>query len=260
MRRLILLLLLSGVLVAQGSDRGKSLFEQALNSFTGSGPSRSPLTAVDQLQQSADLGYVPAQTALGTLYDRGHIVSREPQHADDLYVKAARQGDRLAGWLVGRLTIRGDISPSSGDHDQLLRASSESGDAFGEYLLGLRLKDRDPSAAFEVFHQAAEQGLPYAAYETGIALRNGRGTNLNKLEAYQWLLVSMQEGVSEAVIPVSELESEFGSKQTEAAKDLARELRDRTLRAKHANGCTGWDGELDRIPTPPPLETQHYCR
>jgi TPR repeat protein len=123
------------------------------------------------------------------------------------------------------------------------------------------LKDRDDaSAAFQFFHQAAEQGLPYAAYETGIALRNGRGTNLNKLEAYQWLLASMQEGVSEAVIPVSELESELGSKQTEVAKNLSRDLKDRTLRVKHAIGCTGWDGELYRIPTPPPLETQRYCR
>jgi hypothetical protein len=80
------------------------------------------------------------------------------------------------------------------------------------------------------------------------------------LEAYQWLLVSMQQGVSEAVIPVSELESELGSTQTEIGKNLARDLKDRTLRTKHANGCTGWDGELDRIPTPPPLETQRYCR
>ena len=261
MRRSLSLLMLSAVLVAQEANRGKDLYDQALNSFTGSGPSRNPLTAVDQLQQSSDLGYVPAQTALGTLYDRGLVVTRDPQRADDLYVKAARRGDRLAGWLVGRLTVRGDISPTSGDHDQLLRTSAESGDAFGEYLLGLRLKDRDDaSAAFQFFHQAAEQGLPYAAYETGIALRNGRGTNLNKLEAYQWLLASMQQGVSEAVIPVSELESELGSKQTEVAKNLARDLKDRTLRVKHANGCTGWDGELDRIPTPPPLETQRYCR
>src|SRR3954469_21040281 len=207
MRRLMSLFLFSAIVVAQESDRSKDLYDQALNSFTGSGPSRNPLAAVDQLQQSADLGYVPAQTALGTLYDRGSIVARDPQHADDLYVKAARQGDRLAGWLIGRLTIRGDISPSSGDHDRLLRDSAEAGNAFGEYLLGLRLKDRDDSAAaFQFFHQAAEQGLPYAAYETGIALRNGRGTKLDKLEAYQWLLVSMQDGVSEAVIPVSELE------------------------------------------------------
>jgi hypothetical protein len=55
------------------------------------------------------------------------------------------------------------------------------------------------------------------------------------------------------------IEGVLGSTETEKVKSEARELKDRTRRAAVAGGCTGWSGELDRTPTPPPLDLQRYC-
>jgi hypothetical protein len=44
------------------------------------------------------------------------------------------------------------------------------------------------------------------------------------------------------------------------AKTKARELENTVSRAVNAGGCTGWDGERDEFPSPPPPNLQRFCR
>jgi hypothetical protein len=73
------------------------------------------------------------------------------------------------------------------------------------------------------------------------------------------MLISLQGGVHEATDPLASLEADLGSTNVEKAKSAARDMSGRFLRSKAAHGCTGWDGELSSVPSPPPLELQRFC-
>src|SRR5271169_240429 len=109
MRRTILsaILALCSAMAAAQSSSPDALYERGMDAITGIGPSRNDTLGIDYFRRSSDLGYGPAQIALGYYYENGILIERDPGHALDLYKKAAQQGDPLAGWLAGRLYFIG---------------------------------------------------------------------------------------------------------------------------------------------------------
>jgi len=91
-------------------------------------------------------------------------------------------------------------------------------------------------------------------------LKDGKGVDADKAQAYTWLLVSYDAGNLKAGNDLPALEAALGSTQADAAKAKARELEQTVTRAVVARGCTGWPGELDAVPTPPPPDIQRFCR
>ncbi len=239
------------------------LYERGMNALTGTGPSHNDQTALDLLRRSADLGYAPAQTALGYFYDTGSLVSSQPGLAADLYRKAAQQDDRLGDWLLGRLyltgagLVRDDMLAA-----KTLQKAADQGDPFGQYLLGtVRLQRSEYAEAAKWFQKAAEQGLPQAQQQLGMLLRQGQvGISQDKFEAYVWLLISYDTGNRTAGGDLALLEADLGSTKVEEAKSKARDMEQTVSRVINARGCTGWPGEFDSIPAPPPPDIQRYCR
>ena len=138
---LLICLLLSRAAFTQTSTLGLNapqLFEKGMNSLMGVGVSRNDLNAVDYLRRSAELGYPPAQVALGYFYDTGSVVSQDSGQAADWYKKAAKQDDRLADWLLGRLYYNGNGIPRDlNAAESWLQKAANQGDPFGQQLLGL---------------------------------------------------------------------------------------------------------------------------
>jgi TPR repeat protein len=69
---LLVFVSLAGALFAQTTS-GLSpvqLYEKGMNALTGSGVSRSDLNARDYIRRSAELGYAPAQVAVGYFFVR----------------------------------------------------------------------------------------------------------------------------------------------------------------------------------------------
>ena len=165
------------------------LYEKGMNSLLGAGISRNDVNAVDYFRRSAELGYPQAQVVLGYLYETGSVVTQDSQQAADWYKKAARQDDRLADWLLGRLYYTGSGVPRDLNvAESWLQKSANQGDPFGQYLLGLiRLERNDYTKAADWFRKAATQGLPHAQQHLGELLKQGRGVNEDKFEAYVWL-------------------------------------------------------------------------
>ena len=257
MRVLLLVLSLVASSLAQGD--AKSLYNQAMNKLSGVGPTRNDLTGVDLMTRSADQGYEPAQVALGTLYEGGSFVASNPGKAAEYYRKAADQGSDLARYLLGRLYYVGLLSGGRREGEKWLQQASNGGNPFAAYLLGLSVYDRDPALGIAQFRLAADKGLPYAQYRLGKALLSGRVPPVEKREAYLWLFVAYDAGVSEAATDMSILEGDLGSTATEAAKTEARDMEQRVRRAANARQCTGWQGELSPLPTPPPIDILRYC-
>jgi len=262
---LLLCLLLSPVAFTQTPTLGLSapqLYEKGMNNLMGMGISRSDLNAVDYLRRSAELGYPPAQVALGYLYDTGSVVSQDSGQAADWYKKAAKQDDRLADWLLGRLYYTGNGIPRDlSAAESWLQKAASLGDPFGQYLLGLiKLERNDYPRAAEWFRNAAMQGLPQAQAQLGELFKRGRGVTEDKFEAYVWLLVSFDAGSHTVAPDLAALEGELGANRVDEAKSKARDLEQTSSRAVVSRGCSGWPGEFNLVPTPPPPDIQRFCR
>ena len=236
------------------------LYEKGMNSLLGAGISRNNLNAVDYFRRSAELGYPQAQVALGYFYDTGSVVAQDSKQAADWYKKAARQDDRLADWLLGRLYYTGRVPRDLNAAESWLQKSANQGDPFGQYLLGLiRLERNDYPKAADWFRKAAMQGLPQAQQHLGELLKQGQGVNEDKFEAYVWLLVSFDAGNQTVATELAALEANLGSKRVDEAKTKAQDLEQMVMRAVVSRGCE-YVGALDPVPTPPPPDVQRFCR
>ncbi len=258
---LLVVVSIPGAVVAQQpSQPAVDLYERAMNLLIGSGINRNDLQAMDLLRRSAELGYAPAQDAIGYAYDLGTLVPADPQQAASWYLKSAEQGDRLAQWSLGRLYMRGDRIPADLQKaESWLSRAAEQGDAFGQYLLGRLREDRQEyDAAESAFTKAAQQGLPQA--QRHLALRLISSQHPDKYHAYIWLLLSFEAGAGGVGPTLSRLEGDLGSNEVERAKQEARKLQQTVSRSVNARGCTGWNRELDDMPSPPPILLQRFCR
>ncbi len=262
--RLFSVLLLAGLAAAQENKiDAPRLYETGMNALTGVGPSHNNQTALESLRRSADLGYPAAQVALGYIYETASAgVAQDAGQAIEWYKKATRQDDNVGEWLLGRAYLTGVGIPRDLDlAAAALKKSASHNDPFGEYLLGTVLleKSQYPQAA-EMFRKAAMQGLPQAQQQLGMMLKDGRGVSPDKFEAYVWLLLSARAGNNTVGGDLGLLESDLGSNQTEQAKTKARDLEISVARVVVARGCTGWSGEFNPMPTPPPPDIQNFCR
>jgi TPR repeat protein len=238
------------------------LFENAMNALVGSSDTRSGPNAIEYFRRSAEMGYAPAQVVLGYLYETGRILTPDPREAFDWYQKAALQDDPLAQWLAARMIYAGlmpgrDLNQAS----DFLQSSAKHGNPFGEYLLGkIKLERQDYSNAAEWFRKAAEQGLPQAQEQLAALLKKGQGIGEDKFAAYVWMLISTDAGNRRGAKELQSLEPDLGTNQVEQAKAKAREMEGSVNRSLSAHGCTGWPGEFDVIPAPPPPDLQRFCR
>jgi TPR repeat protein len=264
MRRTILLSILvfaSTIALAQ-STSPEALFDRGMDAITGVGPSQNTSAGIDLFRRSSDLGYGPAQVALGYYYETGTFLARDPGQAVELYRKAAQQGDPLAGWLAGRLYFLGGAV----QHDpevarKWLKLSADQNNAYGAYYLGRLMADRDYTKAPALYKIAAEQGLPQAQYFYAKTLKDGRGVPQDRFTAYVWYTIAVDAGYSGAGGELNELDGGgyLTMDQIGQAKAKARDMEQVVIRAVTARGCSGWEGEFDEFPTPPPPRLQRFC-
>lgn len=260
MRRTLLLILLASAPAFSQSSSPDVLYERGMDAITGAGPSRSDLDGIEYFRRSADLGYGPAQIALGYYYDTGILVPGNQSRALDLYRKAAAQGDSLASWLVGRRYFLGGGSPRDLDAAQKWLKAAAQNNAFAAYYLGRVMADRDYTKAPALYKVAAEQGLPQAQYFYAKTLKDGRGVPQDRFNAYVWFTIAFDAHYTAATADLSELDGgDLTTAQLTEAKSKARDLEQTVIRAVNSRGCSGWEGEFDEYPSPPPPQLQRFC-
>lgn len=255
----IVTVLLSCMAAAQAALSPAELYNKGLNALIGTEVSNSELEGFKYIRQSADAGYAPAQMAMGWHMEYG--LYQDLREAFDWYTKAAKQGNSTAQWALGRMYLRGSgVLRDRVQAIEWLQRSADQGNEFGQYLMGVAEDELEPRKALEWYRRAAEKGLAQAQFRLGNAYLRGRGTDVNKREAYIWLLLANQDGNAPLSIDLSHLEAELGGAGMEAAKTDLRERQVRISRKVVANGCTGWKGEFDDIPAVPTLAVQKFCR
>jgi len=263
MRRIILssILVLSSTIALAQSGSPEALYDRGVDAITGVGSSRNDSLGIDYFRRSADLGFGPAQIALAYYYETGTVLASNPSQAVDLYRKAAQQGDPLAGWLAGRSYFLGTGVPRDLDAAQKwLKLSADQNNAYGAYYLGSMMADRDYKKAPRLFKIAADQGLPQAQYFYAKTLKDGRGIAQDRFTAYVWYLVAADAGYAAANADIGDLNrSDLTTDQISQARVKAHDLEQVVIRAVTARGCSGWEGEFDEFPAPPPPKLQRFC-
>jgi TPR repeat protein len=264
MRRTVLsaiVVFVTALALAQ-STSPEALYDRGMDAITGVGTSRNDTQGIDYFRHSADLGFGPAQIALAYYYETGTFLARDPGQALDLYRKAAQQGDPLAGWLTGRLYILGTGGEADRDAAlKWLKLSADQNNAYGAYYLGRLMADRDYTKAPRLYKIAADQGLPQAQYLYAKTLKAGRGIPQDRFTAYVWYTVAADAGYPAAGPDLNELDrgGSLTTDQISDAKAKARDLEQVVIRAVTARGCSGWPGEFDEFPAPPPPQLQRFC-
>jgi uncharacterized protein len=264
MRRIILssiLVLLSAAALAQ-STSPEALYERGMDAISGIGPTQNDPQGIDYFRRSSDLGYGPSQIALAYYYETGTSVARDPAKALELYRKAAQQGDPLAAWLAGRLYFLGTGVARDPDAAQKwFKLSADQNNAYGAYYLGRLMSERDYTKAPKLFKIAADQGLPQAQYFYAKALKDGRGIPQDRFTAYVWLKIAADAGYPAAGPELGELNNsgDLATDQLTQAQAKARDLEQVVIRAITSRGCSGWNGEFDEFPTPPPPKLHRFC-
>lgn len=257
-------ILLSALASAQSSSPD-ALYERGIDAITGVGESHNDQLGLDYFHRSADLGYGPAQIALGYYYEMGLVVPKNQgnpgQLSLDLYKKAAQQGDPLAAWLAGRRYFLGSgVDKDLDAAKKWLKIAADQNSAYGAYYLGRLVADRDPAKAPALYKIAADQGLPQAQYFYGKALKEGKGIAADPFNAYVWLFISSDAGYEAASPALNDLRGHLTVDEVTQAATKAREMEQVVIRAVTARGCSGWDGEFAEFPTPPPPNLQRFCR
>lgn len=221
--------------------------------------------ALELLRSSADENYAPAQTALGTYYSHSGFAPRDMGKAVEWFAKAAEHGDWIAQMALGRIYFTGDGVPQdSSKARQWLFRAADSGDGVSAYFLGLLYDGRlggltDHAEAARWYRQSAETGNPYAQEKLANLLFKGLGVAQDQKEAYIWLLVAVEFGNSAAALRVNSIETDLGMNTAKATRESAAELRRQILANRSKNPCSGWPGQYDLRPTPPPMSYLQVC-
>jgi uncharacterized protein len=201
--------LLSAALALAQSTSPEALYDRGMDAITGVGPTQNEPEGIDYFRRSSDVGYGPAQIALGYYYETGTVIAKDQVQALNLYRKAAQTGDPLAAWLAGRLYfLGGDGVPRDLDAAQKwLKMSASQNNPYGAYFLGRLMADRDYTKAPALYKIAADQGLPQAQYYYGKALKDGRGIAPDRFNACIWLSIAADAGLNAAARDLIELTS-----------------------------------------------------
>ncbi|HTR26798.1 MAG TPA: tetratricopeptide repeat protein [Terriglobales bacterium] len=256
------ILALLSTLASGQSMSPDALYERAINAITGVAETQNQQAAIDYFHRSSDLGYGPAQIALGYYYEMGIVPGNQGQASVDLYKKAAAQGDPLAAWLAGRRYFLGNGVPQDLEAaKKWLKMAADQKSAYGAYYYGRLMVERDPAKATPFFKLAADQGLPQAQYFYARALKDGQGVAQDKLNAYVWFMIAADAGYEAAGDSLDHMRGAglVNVDDINQAQAKAKDLEQVVIRAVNARGCSGWDGEFAELPSPPPPSLQRFC-
>ena len=120
--------------------------------------------AVAWLERAARAGLTPALLALGSVYEKGVGVARDPQRARAYYLEAARKGNAKAMHNLAVLYAHG---------------------------VGGKL---DQAAAADWFRKAAMRGVIDSQFNLAVLYERGAGVEQSVAEAYKWYALAARQG------------------------------------------------------------------
>ena len=170
----------------------------------GNGVPQDYSKAAEYLRKSAEQGYAPAQTGLGSCYAHGEGVKQDYTEALRWYRKAAAQEDSLAEYCLGYACAHGKGAPK--DIEAAVswwQKSAERGQVYAQNALGqFYFQGEYPGDTNHInygnaarwLRKAAEQDYAGAMNNLAFLYQYGWGVNQDLLEAAKWYGRAAQQG------------------------------------------------------------------
>jgi TPR repeat protein len=166
--------------------------------------------ALATLKPLAESGDAAAQYYLGTMYQHGHGVARDPRTAAGWYERAARQGHAEAAFALGFLLYYGAgagaraIVATPEAAAPWLEIAAERGNPSAQHLLGTLYRTgqgeiADRSTAMRWTLQAADGGVIAAQYDAGLFFAAQSGVH-NAMAAFTWFDLAARSGYPGAAL------------------------------------------------------------
>ncbi len=182
--------------LAVAKSDARTEYELAKRYAHGNGVPQDYARAVEYLRQSANQGYAPAQTGLGSCYAHGLGVNQDYGEAVRWYRQSADQGDSLAEYSLGYAYAHGKgVTKDVAAALKWWRKSANQGqvhaqNALGQfYFYGEHPGDTNhinyPEAA-RWLRKAAELGSAPAMSTLGYMYLHGIGVGRDWSQALQW--------------------------------------------------------------------------
>lgn len=260
----------------QNNMDAKELFDLAMK-YEIEGCGDSVCNTVEMIAKSAELGYVPAQSRLGSMYLTGDRVEQCYGKAFEWFSKAAGQNDSEALYQLGGLYEWGNgVTESVDKAIELYSKAKELGSihaAVSLNLLQASIKSTDESGhsidpTLRVLIKGAESGDPESQYGLGVVFEQGVLAPKNEDEAIHWYLLAACRGNEDAkkrlkILGVDELDvriniprnNKFGFDPAEVELAIKEALELRKLLLKGDTLAENDDEDVEEHPEKP-IETQ----
>jgi TPR repeat protein len=173
-------------------DQAAALYRIALAHAEGRGVPRDDTQAAVWYRRAAGRGYVPAQSALGRIYDEGKGVASNQSKAMKWYRRAAQQGDIAAQLALGLIYDSGRGVP------------------------------QNDWQAVKWYGLAAEKGNATAQNNLGLLYARGTGVAQDYGQAYLWLSLAAELGHVSAAKSRDAIAANMTPGQIDQARDLGR--------------------------------------
>jgi TPR repeat protein len=164
---------------------------------------------------------------LGMLHRRGRAVARDYDKAAELFTRAVSKGYAPAYARLGGLYMRGHgVKPDMGKAFELFKEGAQKGDPWSQLRLGqlafnglvgrqgelLRLRSRSPNyeMAFQLFEQAAAQGIKPAIFRIAQMYENQLGVAQDLKKAGKYYREAARAGDRRAQVAVGRLSEKQG--------------------------------------------------
>jgi TPR repeat protein len=206
-----------------------------------------PEEAILYFRKAAEQGHAEAQLRLGSNYEFGEGVAKNPLEAAKWYRKVAEQGNLGAQMALARMYASGDgMAKDPAEAAKWTRMAAEQEDSNdkdrrlliyrAQYTLGLMCQNgeglaKDVATAVKWFHKAADIGNAEAMDHLGAMYEDGSGVTQDVVEAITWYRKGAAAGSIDAMNKLGRMYRE-GNGVVKDSQEAAKWIR---------QAAEGWD-------------------
>lgn len=197
---------------------------------------RNTEKAFNWFLKSAEKGYHLSQYEVGLFYEKGvDPCIRNLEKACCWFEKSAEQGNAKAMLALGRIYANGidDLTPDYDKAYYYYLMAAQNGEEEAQFRVGVALKygrgaQIDKEKAYSFFVKAAEQGHAEAQYYVALSLAYGEGVSRDLNAAIEWLKKTNSDDFNfKNMELLSKLENDVRLTTTEASpKDILEGIMD----------------------------------
>ena len=159
---------------------------------------KSGKRAAKLFKRAVELGNVDAMTNLGSLYDEGNGVKRDPRKANQLFRMASDRGNVMAQFNLAQNLRIGDgvQAPDRTEAKHWFERAAAQGYAVAQFNLAVMLdEEQNVDESFRYYKLAAERGHIVSQFNVGICYEyGGEGVDIDLAEAMTWYALAAEQG------------------------------------------------------------------